>query len=184
MDIEVACMPGKGELTLTGQLGEVMQESVKTALSWVRSRCVRPGVLPMRHTVDIHIHVPEGATPKDGPSAGLPVVCALASALTGCPARRDIALTGEVTLQGRILPVGGIREKVLAAHREGIRRIFLPRANADDLEKVPDEVRREIEFTFVDRADEALREVVPGLKSQFRTRASTHLHRKIDEAEE
>ena len=184
MDIEVACMPGKGELTLTGQLGEVMQESVKTALSWVRSRCARPGVLPMRHTVDIHIHVPEGSTPKDGPSAGLPVVCALASALTGYPARRDIALTGEVTLQGRILPVGGIREKVLAAHREGIRRIFLPRANADDLEKVPDEVRREIEFTFVDRADEALREVVPGLKSQFRTRASTHLHRKVDEAEE
>jgi ATP-dependent Lon protease len=184
MDIEVACMPGKGELTLTGQLGEIMQESVKTALSWVRSRCARPGLVPMRHTVDIHIHVPEGATPKDGPSAGLPVVCALASALTGCPARRDIALTGEVTLQGRILPVGGIREKVLAAHREGIRRVFLPKGNADDLEKVPEEVRREIEFTFVDRAEQALREVVPTLKSQFRTRASTHIHRKMDEPEE
>jgi ATP-dependent Lon protease len=181
MDIEVACMPGKGELTLTGQLGEVMQESVKTALSWVRSRCARPGVIPMRHTVDIHIHVPEGATPKDGPSAGLPVVCALASALAGCPARRDIAMTGEVTLQGRVLAVGGVREKILAAHREGITRIFLPEANADDLEKVPLEVRREIEFKFVSRVEDALREVVPTLKAQFRTRAATHLHRRVDE---
>ncbi|HUX17108.1 MAG TPA: endopeptidase La, partial [Phycisphaerae bacterium] len=140
MAIEVSCMPGKGELTLTGQLGAIMQESVKTALSWVRAKCARPGTIPMRHTVDIHIHVPEGATPKDGPSAGLPVVCALASALSGRPARNDVAITGEVTLQGRVLPVGGIKEKVLAAHREGITQIFLPRDNADDLEKIPDEV--------------------------------------------
>jgi len=175
MVIEVACMPGKGELTLTGQLGEVMQESVKTALSWVRSRCSRPGVIPMRHSVDLHVHVPEGATPKDGPSAGLPVVCALASAMSGCPARRDVAITGEVTLQGRVLPVGGIKEKVLAAHREGFRRLFLPKANADDLEKIPEEVRRVVEFCFVDRVEECLREVVPGLKGQFRSRADTHV---------
>jgi len=184
MDIEVTCMPGKGELTLTGQLGEVMQESVKTALSWVRSRCARPGVIPLRHTVDIHIHVPEGATPKDGPSAGLPVVCALASALAGCPARRDVAMTGEVTLQGRVLPVGGVKEKILAAHREGITRIFLPEANADDLEKIPAEVRRDIEFKFVNRVEDALREVVPSLKAQFRARASTHLHRRLEESDE
>jgi ATP-dependent Lon protease len=174
MVIEVSCMPGKGELTLTGQLGDVMQESVKTALSWVRSRCARPGVIPSRHTVDLHVHVPEGATPKDGPSAGLPVVCALASALAGCPARRDVAITGEVTLQGRVLAVGGIKEKVLAAHREGITEIFLPRANADDLEKIPDEVRREVRFEFVDRVEDCLREVVPGLRSQFRQRADSH----------
>ncbi len=170
MAIEVSCMPGKGELTLTGQLGDVMQESVKTALSWVRSRCVRPGVIPARHTVDLHIHVPEGATPKDGPSAGLPVVCALASALSGQNARRDVGITGEVTLQGRVLPVGGIKEKVLAAHREGIRRVFLPRGNADDLEKIPEEVRREVDLVFVDRVEECLREVVPHLRPQFRHR--------------
>jgi len=175
MSIEVTCMPGKGELTLTGQLGEVMQESVKTALSWVRSKCSRPGLVPMRHTVDIHIHVPEGATPKDGPSAGLPVVCALASALAGRPARNDVAITGEVTLQGRVLAVGGIKEKVLAAHREGITHIFLPRENADDLEKVPEEVRQAVRFTFVDRVEDCLREVVPGLRSQFRRPADTHV---------
>ncbi|HUX15177.1 MAG TPA: S16 family serine protease, partial [Phycisphaerae bacterium] len=133
---------------------------------------------PMRHTVDIHIHVPEGATPKDGPSAGLPVVCALASALSGRPARNDVAITGEVTLQGRVLPVGGIKEKVLAAHREGFTQIFLPRDNEDDLEKIPDEVRRAIRFTFVERVEDCLREVVPGLRSQFRARADTHLYRR------
>jgi ATP-dependent Lon protease len=175
MSIEVSCMVGKGELTLTGQLGDVMQESVKTALSWVRSRCSRPGVIPMRHTVDLHVHVPEGATPKDGPSAGLPVVCALASAMSGCPARRDIAITGEVTLQGRVLAVGGIKEKVLAAHREGITQMFLPRGNAEDLEKIPDEVRQAMQFTFVDRVEDCLREVVPALKGQFRTRAESHI---------
>jgi ATP-dependent Lon protease len=178
MIIEVSCMPGKGELILTGQLGEVMQESVKTALSWVRSKCARPGVIPARHTVDLHVHVPEGATPKDGPSAGLPMVCALASALSGCPARRDMAMTGEVTLQGRVLPVGGIKEKVLAAHREGITHIFVPKGNADDLEKVPEEVRRQVRFTFVERVEECLREVVPDFKSQFRARADTHIRNR------
>ncbi|MCX5685811.1 MAG: endopeptidase La, partial [Planctomycetota bacterium] len=110
--------------------------------------------------------------------AGLPVVCALASALTGCPARRDAAMTGEVTLQGRVLPVGGIKEKVLAAHREGIRRIYIPKGNADDLEKIPEEVRREMQFTFVERVEECLREVVPDLKSQFRARAETHIRNR------
>jgi len=180
MAIEVSCMPGKGELTLTGQLGDVMQESVKTALSWVRSRCSRPGLIPMRHTVDLHVHVPEGATPKDGPSAGLPIAVALASAMSGCPARRDVAMTGEVTLQGRVLPVGGIKEKVLAAHREGITQIFLPKGNADDLEKIPDEVRRQVRLTFVDCIEDCLREVVPALRGQFRMRADTHIDRRED----
>jgi ATP-dependent Lon protease len=182
MTIEVSCMPGKGELTLTGQLGDVMQESVKTALSWVRSRCSRPGVIPMRHTVDLHVHVPEGATPKDGPSAGLPIAVALASAMSGCPARRDVAMTGEVTLQGRVLAVGGIKEKVLAAHREGVTHIFLPKGNADDLEKIPEEVRKAVRLTFVDRVEDCLRDVVPALKGQFRTRADTHIRqREADE---
>jgi ATP-dependent Lon protease len=178
MPIEVSSMPGKGDLTLTGQLGDVMQESVKTALSWVRSRCTRPGVIPPRHSVDLHVHVPEGATPKDGPSAGLPVVCALASALSGLPARRDIAITGEITLQGRVLAVGGIKEKVLAAHREGVRKVFLPAANRDDLEKIPAEVHRELDLVFVDRVEDCLREIVPGLRPQFRGRAPTHLHNR------
>jgi ATP-dependent Lon protease len=180
ISIEVSCMVGKGELTLTGQLGDVMQESVKTALSWVRSRCSRPGVIPLRHTVDLHVHIPEGATPKDGPSAGLPVVCALASAMSGCPARRDIAITGEVTLQGRVLAVGGIKEKVLAAHREGITHIYLPKGNAEDLEKIPEEVRRTMKFTFVDRVEDCLREVVPALKGQFRIRADSHINSRPD----
>ncbi len=175
MVIECSCMPGDGDLTLTGQLGDVMQESVKTALSWVRSRCSRPGVIPLKQAVDLHVHVPEGATPKDGPSAGLPVVCALASAMSGRPARRDIAMTGEVTLQGRVLPVGGIKEKVLAAHREGFADVFIPRGNADDLEKLPDEVRESVRIHFVDRVEDCLRQVVPALKGQFRNRADTHV---------
>ena len=180
MVIECSCMPGDGDLTLTGQLGDVMQESVKTALSWVRSRCSRPGVIPMKQTVDLHVHVPEGATPKDGPSAGLPVVCALASAMSGRPARRNIAMTGEVTLQGRVLPVGGIKEKVLAAHREGITDVFLPGANADDLEKLPAEVRESVRIHYVDRVEDCLREVVPALKGQFRSRADTHVKGRGD----
>jgi ATP-dependent Lon protease len=182
MTIEVSCMPGKGELTLTGQLGDVMQESVKTALSWVRAKCSRPGVIPMRHTVDLHVHVPEGATPKDGPSAGLPIAVALASAMSGCAARRDVAMTGEVTLQGRVLPVGGVKEKVLAAHREGVTHVFLPRGNADDLEKIPEEVRRAMRITFVERVEECLREVVPDLRGQFRSRAETHIRQRAADA--
>ena len=174
MIIECSCMVGKGDLTLTGQLGDVMQESVKTALSWVRSRCSRPGVVPARHAVDLHVHVPEGATPKDGPSAGLPVICALASAMSGCPARRDVAMTGEITLQGRVLPVGAVKEKVLAAHREGFTAVILPKENRDDLEKVPDEVLRDLDVRLVDRVEECLRVVVPALKGQFRSRAPTH----------
>jgi len=172
--IECSCMAGKGDLTLTGQLGDVMQESVRTALSWVRSRCNRPGVVPDRHSVDLHVHVPEGATPKDGPSAGLPVLCALASAMSGCPARRDVAITGEITLQGRVLAVGGVKEKILAAHREGLTEIVLPKENADDLDKVPQEVLGAVKIHFVDRVEECLRTVVPALKGQFRARASTH----------
>jgi len=178
LTIECSCMAGKGDLTLTGQLGEVMQESVKTALSWVRSRCSRPGVVPARHSVDLHVHVPEGATPKDGPSAGLPVLCALASAMSGCPARRNVAMTGEVTLQGRVLPVGGIKEKVLAAHREGLTEVVLPADNRDDIEKVPEEVRRELHIHFVERVEDCLREIVPGLKGQFRSRAPGHARRE------
>jgi len=177
ISIEVSCMPGRGDLTLTGQLGDVMQESAKAALSYVRARTGGfTGTFQSADKQDIHIHIPEGATPKDGPSAGLSVVCALASALSGLPAKRDIAITGEITLRGRVLPVSGIKEKVLAAHRDGIHQVVLPRGNRDDLEKVPPEVRSKMTYTLVGHADECIRLVVPGLKSRFRRRADTHIN--------
>ncbi|MDK1030372.1 MAG: endopeptidase La [Planctomycetia bacterium] len=176
--VEASCMPGKGNLTLTGQMGDVMQESAKAALSYLRSHGGGlAGVFHDCENQDIHVHVPEGATPKDGPSAGLPVVCALASAMSGLPARRDIAITGEITLRGHVLPVSGIKEKVLAAHRDGIEHVVLPDANRDDLEKIPPDVRDKMTYTLVKRAEECIRLVVPGLKSHFRRRADTHINR-------
>ncbi|MDP6381522.1 MAG: S16 family serine protease, partial [Phycisphaerae bacterium] len=179
ISVEASCMAGKGDLTLTGQLGEVMQESAKAALSYLRAHSGRlMDVFQSPDKQDIHIHIPEGATPKDGPSAGLSVVCALASALSGLPARRDIAVTGEITLRGHVLPVSGIKEKVLAAHREGIDHVILPQGNEDDLEKIPPDVRGKMTYTLVNRADECIRLIVPGLKPHFRHRADTHINSK------
>ncbi|MGQ9549353.1 MAG: endopeptidase La [Roseiflexus sp.] len=151
MAVEVSLMKGRGVLSLTGQLGEIMRESAQAALSFARANAEVLGIRPKRfETTDIHIHVPVGAVPKDGPSAGITMATALISALTGRPVRRDVAMTGEITLRGRVLPVGGIKEKVLGAHRAGIHTVILPRRNAVDLEEVPAHVKRRLNFVYVD----------------------------------
>jgi ATP-dependent Lon protease len=168
--VEATRMPGSGKLTLTGQLGDVMKESAMAALSYVRANTagsLRPYGIPrdFLDKGDIHIHVPAGAMPKDGPSAGVTLVSALVSVLSGVPVRHDVAMTGEITLRGRVLPIGGLKEKVLAAHRAGIKRVIAPARNAADLDEIPEEVKREIDFVFVTRIDEviqaALEEVTP-----------------------
>jgi ATP-dependent Lon protease len=157
LSTEVTLMRGKGKLTLTGQLGDVMQESARAALSFVRSRAERLGIDPeVFEKVDVHVHVPEGAIPKDGPSAGVTMAAALVSAFTQIAVRADIAMTGEITLRGRALPVGGIKEKVLAAYRAGIREIILPEENEKDVEEIPEDVREEITFHLVDHMDQVL----------------------------
>ncbi|MBI4288275.1 MAG: endopeptidase La [Chloroflexi bacterium] len=159
ISIEVTIMPGKGTLLLTGQLGEVMRESAQAALSFVRSRASGLIEYPYDKT-DIHIHVPAGAVPKDGPSAGVTMAAALVSALSRRPVRRDVAMTGEITLRGRVLPVGGIKDKVLAAHRAGIKTFIMPQKNEKDLNEVPNAVRRELEFVFVENVEEVLTKAI------------------------
>lgn len=156
--IEVAIMPGKGGLTLTGQLGDVMKESCQAALSYIRSQWQKFGLEPdFYHKIDIHVHVPEGAVPKDGPSAGLAITTAMVSALTKNPFRKDVAMTGEVTLRGRALEIGGVKEKVIAAQRAGVKTVILPKENKKDLEDIPDNVKSKLEFVFVEHADEVLK---------------------------
>ena len=157
LSIEVTLMKGKGKMTLTGQLGDVMQESAKAAISYIRSRAQSLGLDEnFYEEIDIHIHVPEGAIPKDGPSAGIAMATALASALTKKPIRKDVTMTGEITLRGRVLPIGGVKEKMLAAHRAGIRNILLPAENRRDLSDLPQNVRRKVEVKFVEHMDEVL----------------------------
>jgi ATP-dependent Lon protease len=157
MSIEVTVMEGKGNLILTGSLGEVMQESAQAALSYARANAARLGIAPRSFDqLDIHIHIPEGAVPKDGPSAGVAIATALISALSHRPVRRDIVLTGEITLRGRILPIGGVKEKALAAHRAGIRTFLLPKKNQPDLEEVPRNILRHLNVVMVERMDEVL----------------------------
>ncbi len=156
--IEVAIMPGKGHLTLTGQLGEVMKESCQAALSYIRSRWDIFG-LPKDffHKIDIHVHVPEGAIPKDGPSAGIAITTAMISALTKIPVKRDVAMTGEITLRGRALEIGGIKEKMIGAHRAQIKTIIMPKDNKKDMEDVPEAVRKDLNLVFVDHMDDVLK---------------------------
>lgn len=161
LQVEVTLMPGKGELNLTGQLGDVMQESARLAMSYARSHGSRWGAdSKAARKEDVHIHVPAGATPKDGPSAGVTLVCALISVLSRRPVASHIAMSGEVTLQGRVLAVGGIKEKVLAARRAGISRVLLPAANRKDWDEIPAHLRRHIEVGWVDNVDEVLQEVL------------------------
>jgi ATP-dependent Lon protease len=163
LETEVGQMKGKGKLILTGKLGEVMQESARAAVSYLRSRADLLGVDPeFNDSLDLHIHVPEGAIPKDGPSAGITMATALVSALTRIPVRKDVAMTGEITLRGKVLPVGGIKDKILAAFRAGITEIILPRENEKDLEDIPGEVSDLLEFHLVDSMDEVLQIALDG----------------------
>jgi len=156
--IEVALMKGKGNLMLTGHLGEVMQESCKAALSYVRAKAQEFGLSDkFYHNVDIHVHVPEGAVPKDGPSAGIAITTALVSALVKIAAKKDVAMTGEITLRGRVLEIGGVKEKVIAAHRAGIKTIIMPKNNKKDLEDIPKYVLKDLKFVFVDHMDQVLK---------------------------
>ncbi len=161
LPVEVVTMPGKGALQVTGQLGEVMQESARAALSYIRSRANELKVPDdFSEQTDLHIHMPEGAIPKDGPSAGITIATAIISALTRRPVRNDLAMTGEITLRGRVLPIGGLKEKVLAAHRVGIRDILVPEDNRKDVPEIPAKIRGGIHFTFVKSMDEVVREAL------------------------
>jgi ATP-dependent Lon protease len=159
--VEVATMPGRGSLTITGRAGDVMQESARAALSYARSRAAQLQIDPdFQEKTDLHIHLPEGATPKDGPSAGITMATALISALTRRPVRNDTAMTGEITLRGRVLAIGGLKDKTLAAHRAGIRRLIAPAENSRDLAKVPANVLKDMEFLFVTSMDDVIREAI------------------------
>ena len=151
-------MPGKGRMQITGKLGDVMQESVKAAKSFVRSKCLEYGIIPpLFEKKDFHIHVPEGATPKDGPSAGIGMVTSIVSSITNIPVKRDVAMTGEVTLTGQVLPIGGLKEKLLAAHRAGIKQVLIPKDNEKNLVDIPKKVIDDIKITPVGTADEVLK---------------------------
>ncbi|MBT3700084.1 MAG: endopeptidase La [Alphaproteobacteria bacterium] len=157
LTLEAVMLPGKGKMNITGKLGDVMQESIQAATSYVRSRAIDFGVKPtMFEKKDIHIHVPEGATPKDGPSAGVGMATSIVSVLTQNPVRKDVAMTGEITLRGRVLPIGGLKEKLLAAHRGGIKTVLIPKENEKDLEEIPENVKRGLEILPVSTVDEVL----------------------------
>ena len=157
-------------MQLTGQLGDVMQESARTGISYIRSIADELGIDKDFHEkLDMHLHIPEGATPKDGPSAGVTMCIAMISTLTGKPVRKDVAMTGEITLRGKVLPVGGIREKVLAAHRAGIKKVLLPADNEPDIDDIPEKVRKQMTFVLINEVKDAMKEVIvekPAKKSR------------------
>ena len=157
LEVECAIMPGKGTLQLTGQLGDVMKESAEAAFSWVRAHSADLGLKDdFYKDRDIHIHVPEGAVPKDGPSAGVTMTTALVSAFTGIPVRQDVAMTGEITLRGRVLPIGGLKEKTLAAFRAGIKVLLIPKENVKDLEDIPPHVLSQFRVVTAETIDDVL----------------------------
>jgi ATP-dependent Lon protease len=159
--IETVIMPGKGKLTVTGKLGEVMQESAHAALSYVRSRAGGLGLKKHFYKkIDIHVHIPEGATPKDGPSAGITMATSIVSALIKKPVNRNLAMTGEITLRGRILPIGGLKEKILAAHRGGISEVIIPEENSKDLKEIPAKILKQIEVITASHMDDVLNRAI------------------------
>ena len=158
LTIEGVMMPGKGKMTVTGNLRDVMKESIQAANAYVRSKAVDFGIEPpLFEKRDIHVHVPEGATPKDGPSAGVAMATAIISLMTGVPVKREVAMTGEITLRGRILPIGGLKEKLLAALRAGIKTVMIPDENAKDLKEIPDSLKNALEIIPVSHMDEVLK---------------------------
>ncbi|HYT89472.1 MAG TPA: S16 family serine protease [Gemmataceae bacterium] len=166
--VEASVVPESRGIRLTGQLGDVMKESARAAQTYVRAHAQQLGIDPVLfRTTGVHVHVPAGAVPKDGPSAGVAMVTALASAYADTPARGDTAMTGEITLSGLVLPVGGIKEKVLAARRTGVRRVILPRDNEQDLRELPEAVRREMEFILAERIEDVLAAALPELAQRF-----------------
>jgi ATP-dependent Lon protease len=176
LGIETVVMPGKGKVLITGKLGEVMQESAQAALSYVRSRATKLGIEPdFYQNLDIHVHVPEGAIPKDGPSAGITMATSIVSALTRIPVKRDLAMTGEITLRGRVLPIGGLKEKILAAHRALVKTVLIPKDNAKDLKDIPANILEEIHVELVENADEVLEKALAleGDKVLFREPTET-----------
>ena len=157
LTIETQAVPGTGKIQLTGQLGDVMQESAQAAITYIRSIADDYNIeKDFYKNTDIHVHVPEGAVPKDGPSAGVTMFTSVMSALTKTPVRKDVAMTGEITLRGKVLPVGGIKEKVLAAYRAGIRTILLPKENVPDVDDIPLTIRKQINFIYLTHARETL----------------------------
>jgi ATP-dependent Lon protease len=160
---EATLMPGRGKLTLTGKLGDVMQESAQAAMSWVRSKTADLGIASdFNRRTDVHVHIPEGAIPKDGPSAGITLATAMVSALSRVPTRRDVAMTGEITLRGKVLPIGGVKEKLLAAHRAGLMNIILPKDNEKDLADIPKNVLDAMSINLVESMDEVLKTALSG----------------------
>jgi len=182
--IEATKMAGKGSLTLTGKLGEVMKESAQTALSYVRSKASElnlneSGSENFLDKLDVHVHFPAGAIPKDGPSAGITIITALVSLFSGRKAKANLAMTGEVTLRGLVLPVGGIKEKVLAAHRAGVKQIIMPMRNEKDLEEIPKNVKDEIKFTFVKNVDEVLEAALMPAKPKKKSLSAMDLAEEV-----
>src|SRR5437016_13955302 len=158
LTVECTLMEGKGKLIITGKLGDVMQESAQAAMSYIRSRALSLGLArDFYRALDVHIHIPEGAIPKDGPSAGITLATTICSALTKIPVRGDLAMTGEITLRGKVLPIGGLKEKLMAAHRHGILEAIMPKENEKDLPDIPDAIKKTMKLNFVDSMDEVLK---------------------------
>jgi ATP-dependent Lon protease len=185
LTLEGVMMPGKGKMTVTGNLRDVMKESISAAASYVRSRAITYGIEPpLFDRRDIHVHVPEGATPKDGPSAGVAMATAIISVMTGIPVRHDVAMTGEITLRGRVLPIGGLKEKLLAAARGGIKTVLIPEDNAKDLTEISDAIKGGMEIIPVSRLDEVVARALVRVPTPIVWEEETKVDVKPDTAEE